>query len=780
MIECSDKVFRLATDHTAYLFRVTPFGHLEHLHYGGPVSLADGGALAAKTTIARGSSILYDESSDTYCLDDLALEWSGVGKGDFRNPPAELTLPDGAFTNDFVFESHERKDGPLPMEGLPTAYGDDAETLILHLKEKEAPVTLDLVYTVYPHEDVITRRAVLKNGGEAPVIVDKLMSYMLDLVPAADLTFTTFDGGWIREARRHDRPVMSGIYVNEGSTGASGHKHNSGVLLSEAHCSEEQGRCWGFNLLYSGNHYTAVEKAENGLVRVMAGISPRCFRYTLAPGASFETPEGVMTYSDGGFNGLSAHFHDFINGHVIRGDWKGKERPVLCNDWEACFFSFRERKLLSLAKRAKKAGAELFVLDDGWFQGRNDDKGGLGDYTVDRKKLPHGLEGLCAKINNLCAKINKLGMSFGLWVEPESVNENSDLYRAHPDWAVKLPGRKPSYGRNQLLLDLVNPAVRDYIVENVSRILDSCPIAYVKWDMNRHMSDMYSPFCENGAFFHEYIKGLYDVLGRIFYPRPHILFESCSSGGNRFDLGMLCYSQQIWASDDTDAIERVKIQGGLSYLYPISTMGAHISEAPHQQTLRETPLSTRFHTSAFGALGWEMDLGTLTPAEKKEAKKDMAFYKAHRKTFQFGRFQRLGRQNGMETWVALGEKEAMAARFLMDNEAAAPADVLRVPGLDPDRTYAVERQTKGVRVGPLASLLKHVAPVSLKKGGFVIRTIDKFFMLPDGEATFTATGQALNEGVPLNTRFIGTGYNKDIRMLSDFGSELYYIKGVEA
>ena len=755
MIECSDKVFRLATDHTAYLFRVTPFGHLEHLHYGGPVSLADGGALAAKTTIARGSSILYDESSDTYCLDDLALEWSGVGKGDFRNPPAELTLPDGAFTNDFVYESHERKDGPLPMEGLPTAYGDDAETLILHLKEKEAPVTLDLVYTVYPHEDVITRRAVLKNGGEAPVIVDKLMSYMLDLVPAADLTFTTFDGGWIREARRHDRPVMSG------------------VLLSEAHCSEEQGRCWGFNLLYSGNHYTAVEKAENGLVRVMAGISPRCFRYTLAPGASFETPEGVMTYSDGGFNGLSAHFHDFINGHVIRGDWKGKERPVLCNDWEACFFSFRERKLLSLAKRAKKAGAELFVLDDGWFQGRNDDKGGLGDYTVDRKKLPHGLEGLCAKSN-------KLGMSFGLWVEPESVNENSDLYRAHPDWAVKLPGRKPSYGRNQLLLDLVNPAVRDYIVENVSRILDSCPIAYVKWDMNRHMSDMYSPFCENGAFFHEYIKGLYDVLGRIFYPRPHILFESCSSGGNRFDLGMLCYSQQIWASDDTDAIERVKIQGGLSYLYPISAMGAHISEAPHQQTLRETPLSTRFHTSAFGALGWEMDLGTLTPAEKKEAKKDMAFYKAHRKTFQFGRFQRLGRQNGMETWVALGEKEAMAARFLMDNEAAAPADVLRVPGLDPDRTYAVERQTKGVRVVPLASLLKHVAPVSLKKGGFVIRTIDKFFMLPDGEATFTATGRALNEGVPLNTRFIGTGYNKDIRMLSDFGSELYYIKGVEA
>ena len=724
MIECSDKSFRLLTDHTAYLFRVTPFGHLEHLHYGGPVPLADGAALGVKAAIVRGASVLYDDSSDTYCLEDMALEWSGVGKGDFRNPPAELTLPDGAFTNDFVYDSYEVLTGPLPMESLPTAYGDGAETLVLHLKEKVAPVSLDLIYTVYPREDVITRRAVLRNGGEAPVIIDKIMSYMLDLMPAADLTFTTFDGGWIREARRHDRPVASGIYVNEGSTGASGNKHNPGVLLSEKHCSEEQGRCWGFNLLYSGNHYTAVERSENGLVRVMAGISPRCFRYTLAPGASFETPEGVMTYSDGGFNGLSAHFHDFINGH------------------------------------------------DGWFQGRNDDRAGLGDYTVDRKKLPHGLEGLSARIN-------KLGMSFGLWMEPESVNENSDLYRAHPDWAVKLPDRKPSYGRNQLLLDLVNPAVRDYIVENVTRILDSCPISYVKWDMNRHMSDMYSPFCENGAFCHEYIKGLYDVLGRIFYPRPHILFESCSSGGNRFDLGMLCFCQQIWCSDDTDAIERVKIQGGLSYLYPVSTMGAHISEAPHQQTLRETPLSTRFHTSAFGALGWEMDLGTLTHAEKKEAKADMDFYKAHRKTFQFGRFRRLGRQNGMETWVALGEGEAVAARFLMDNEAAAPGDVLRVPGLDPDTAYTVERQTRGVRVGPLASLLKHVAPVSVKKGGFVIRTIDRFYMLPDGEEKFTATGRALAEGVPLNTRFIGTGYNKNIRMLGDFGSDLYCIRPQE-
>jgi len=773
MIEFRDNIFRLGTDHTAYLFRITDFGHLEHLHYGESVPLEDAQALSVKATIARGSSVMYDESSDTYCLEDLPQEWSGIGKGDFRNPPAELLLPNGAFTSDFVYASHEVRPGPLPMEDLPTAYGTEAdcETLILHLKEKATPVSLDLIYTVYPKEDVITRRSVLKNGGEGPLVIRKLMSYMLDMVPAVSLSMVTFDGAWIREAYRHDRPVISGIYVNEGSTGASGNKHNPGILLYEARCNEDLGRCWGFNLVYSGNHHTAVERSENGLVRVMAGISPRCFAVTLKEGERFETPEGVMTFSDHGFNELSAHFHDFINQRIVRGDWKGKERPVLCNDWEACFFSFRERKLLSLAKKAKKAGAELFVLDDGWFKGRNSDKAGLGDYTVDRKKLPHGLEGLCARLN-------KMGMSFGLWVEPESVNEDSDLYRAHPDWAVKLPDRKPSYGRNQLILDLVNPAVRDYIVENVSRVLDSCPIQYVKWDMNRHMSDMFSPFCENGAFFHEYIKGLYDVLRRIFYPRPHILFESCSSGGNRFDLGMLCFSQQIWASDNTDPMERFRIQNSLSYLYPLSTMGTHISEAAHQQTMRDTPLSTRFHVSSFGALGWEMDLGTLTPAEKKVAKEDMIFYKAHRKLFQFGRFYRQARINGMSAWTVVGEKEALTARFMRLYESAAPVDVLRVPGMDPEQTYTYTRRTQGLRVAPLAPLLKHVAPVRIRSDSILMNRIDRHFMLPDGKEEGVATGRALAAGVPLNSRFMGTGYSDKLRLLTDFASELYHIRAV--
>ena len=770
MIQCLDKLFCLSTDHTAYMMGITDFGHGEHIHFGGPVSPADAQALSYKRTIGRGTAVEYAPGSG-YFLDNIPLEWSGTGKGDFRNPPIELLLPDGTFTNDFLFLGHEIQQGIAPLQTLPGPYAaeQEAETLILHFMEAASPVKLDLYYTVFAKEDILTRRAVIINEGDKPLTLRKLMSYMVDMVPARELTFTTFDGAWIKEARRHDRKVCPGIYVNEGSTGASGNKHNPGVIVSETGCGEDLGRCWGFNLIYSGNHYTALEMGESGLVRIMGGISPRCFQYTLSPGESFETPEAVLTYSDGGYNGLSAHFHSFIQNHIVRGDWKDRERPILCNDWEACFFSFRERKLLSLAKKAKQAGVELFVLDDGWFKGRNHDRAGLGDYAVDKKKLPHGLTGLCERVN-------KLGMGFGLWMEPESVNEDSDLYRQHPDWAVKLPNRNPSYGRNQLLLDLVNPAVRDYIVEQVSAILDSCPITYVKWDMNRHMSDMYSPFCENGAFFHEYIKGLYDILGRIFYPRPQVLFESCSSGGNRFDLGMLCYCQQIWASDDTDPVERVCIQGGLSYLYPPCCMGSHISEAPHQQTLRTTPLSTRFHVSAFGALGWEMDMGTLTPAEKKEARSSMAYYRANRRLFQFGRFYRLGRQNGMEGWAAVGEKGAVVARFMMESKAAAPVDVLRVPGLKAEATYQVERKTKGLRVGPLSSLIKHVAPVNLRKDGFIIHLIDRFYMLPDGKETFTATGRALMEGVPLNTRFIGTGYSDRVRMLGDFGSELYHIQ----
>ena len=351
------------------------------------------------------------------------------------------------------------------------------------------------------------------------------------------------------------------------TTGDSSNRHNPGFILAAAGATETAGVACGFNLLYSGNHYGAVELHSHDLVRVALGINPHCFEWKLSNGGRFETPEAVMCLSTEGLNGLSQRFHEFVNAHVVRGDWRDRERPVVLNNWEAYFFRFTRGKLLKLARRAKKLGAEMFVLDDGWFAGRDSDNAGLGDYAVNRRKLPRGL-------SEFSRRIHRMGMMFGLWFEPEMVNPDSDLYRAHPDWALATPGKTPAMGRNQLVLDLTNPAVRDYIVTQVTHILDTCAIDYVKWDYNRHISDACSPCLQNqGEFYHRYTLGLYDVLGRIFRPRPHILLESCSSGGNRFDLGMLCFSPQIWASDDTDPIERLAIQGGLSLLYPLSSMG---------------------------------------------------------------------------------------------------------------------------------------------------------------------------------------------------------------
>ena len=540
-------------------------------------------------------------------------------------------MPDGTFICDFRYRSFRILSGYVPMDSLPSAYADekDCQTLELLLEDESNQVELLMYYTVYENVNVITRRAVLKNRNKKPLTIRRLMSMMVDL-PDRGFSMVTFDGGWIKEAHKHVRPLEYGLYINSSTTGASSNRHNPGFLLAEKDATEQHGYVYGFNLVYSGNHYGAVEMSNHRIVRVQLGINPHCFEWTLNEGELFETPEAVMTFSSEGMNGMSHNFHDFINNHIIRGDWKNKERPVLLNNWEAHFFKFTQGSLLRLARRAVRLGVELFVLDDGWFGRRNSDTAGLGDYTVNRKKLPGGL-------SHFARRIRRLGMQFGLWFEPEMVNTDSDLFRSHPEYAVQTPGKKPTLGRNQMVLDLCRPEVRNYIVSSVSRILDETDISYVKWDMNRHISDAFSPnLRDQGEFFHRYILGLYDILNRIFSPRPHILLESCSSGGNRFDLGMLCYSPQIWTSDNTDPVERLKIQGGLSYLYPLSTMGAHVSGAPHQQTLRDTPLSTRFNVSSFGCLGYELDLKYLSPVERREIKKQIAFYKLHRKSFKIG------------------------------------------------------------------------------------------------------------------------------------------------
>ncbi len=773
MISCDNSLFALDTASTSYFLRITPHGHPEHIYYGPRLPHDAMDSLTHKRSAVTGSTVDYEEhADDNYSLDCLCLEWSGVGRGDYRMPPAELRMPDGSFCSDFVFTAYRIVEGCVPMAELPSAYDESnrAQTLILSLADESNRMELELSYTVFEDTDVITRRAILSNHSGADCEIRRLMSLNLDMENRG-FSMITFDGNWIKETHRHDRKLQYGIFVNSSTTGSSSSRHNPGFLLAEENASEEHGSVYGFNLIYSGNHYGAVELAFNDLVRVQLGVNPQCFSWTLAPGECFETPEAVMTYSPDGFNGMSAHFHDFINTHIVRGDWKNRERPVLLNNWEACFFRFNEGKLLRLARQAKRLGIELFVLDDGWFGARNNDSAGLGDYSINRNKLPGGL-------GRFSRRLHRMGLRFGLWFEPEMVNPDSDLFRLHPEYAVTTPKKTPCMGRNQLVLDLCNPDVRNYIVENVTRILDENNISYVKWDMNRHISDAFSPLLANqGEFCHRYVLGLYDVLRRIFYARPHILFESCSSGGNRFDAGMLCFCQQVWTSDDTDPIERLDIQAGVSYLYPLSTIGAHVSSAPHQQTLRNTPLSTRFNVAAFGCLGYELDLKYLSHMERREIREQIAFYKAHRRTLQYGRFYRLSTyKENQRVWQCAQNDESIAGFFQTLSRAGESNDILPLRGLSPRGRYELVARPQRVMIERFGGLVKHIMPIELDPRGFILRNLNKLYALTDCIERYTAGGAQLMCGVHLNNQFIGSGYNSGIRMLGDYGSSLYWIR----
>jgi alpha-galactosidase len=745
MIQHKNDLFLLKTDHYACLLRVNGQNLVEQLHFGAPISMDDGESLILRPGLGWGSAVLLEDHNPASCMDAMALAWSGSGRGDYRESPLET-----GFATDLRYTGHKIHNRIMPMSsGLPQALGN-AETLELILEQPGLRLTL--YFTLF--ETAMTRRVVMENTGNTNIPIQKLMSWMMDI--PGDFTMTTFDGGWIAEMRKHTTVVTDSRIVNESVTGASSNRHNPGFLLSEPGANEDWGKVYGLNLIYSGNHYASAQHSLQGLTRVMQGISPANFIKNLQPGEIFETPEGVLCYSDSGFSQLSLRMHKFVSRHIIPAAWQNRPRPVLYNNWEGCMFDFNQRILLNLAKKAKDLGCELFVLDDGWFGKRDNDLAGLGDYNVNKKKLPSGLRGLSDRIH-------AMGLEFGLWFEPESVNMDSNLYRAHPDWALA-DEHPPVLGRHQLLLDLTNPEVRDYIVENVSTIIDDAGISYVKWDMNRHSVAL-------GVKAHDYILGLYDILRRIFVPRPNILLESCSSGGNRFDLGMLCFGPQIWCSDDTDPIERLTIQENLSYLYPQSTFGAHVSASPHAQTLRATPLSTRGNVAMFGCLGYELDLAHLLPVEEKEIQEQIVLYKRHRAVFQFGDFRRI--RNG---WQVSSGETTLAGIFNRCRPAAPGYDQLCLRGLDHAKRYRYRTRPQTLRIGQFGDLVKHVAPVNLNPNGLVLRTADRLMTMPDGIHEGTASGSALVSGIPMPPVFRGTGYDTNQRTQLDFGSTLYIIE----
>ena len=729
--------YLLSNDALGLILRLNG-GKTELVHFGRPLTEEDAAAMAVRPGPGWGTAVMYREQ---LCMDALPLLWSESGTGDYRESPLSLLREGRPLPGDFVFDRADWEHEPMASP-LPQAHGQ-RESLRLHLRQGE--LFLRLCFDLY--ETALVRHTVLENGGDVPLTVTKLMSSLVDL--KGSFTMTTLDGGWIAETHEHRTPVGCAKVVNESLTGFSSNRHNPAFLL------EDGQEVYGFNLLYSGNHYAAAQRSHQGFTRVVQGMNFDHMALTVLPGETLETPEAVLCYSPEGRNGLRRRMHRFVTDHIVPEYWRCRLRPVLYNDWEGCMFDFTEAKLLSLAGKAKKLGCELFVLDDGWFGERNSDTAGLGDYTVNTKKLPGGLE-------RLSKKLEAMGLDFGLWFEPEAVNRDSQLYRAHPDWAIE-----SALGRNELLLDLRRAEVRDYIVENVSRILDSARVRYVKWDMNRHS-------CLLGGEAHAYILGLYEVLRRIFEPRPQILLEGCASGGNRFDLGMLCFASQIWASDDTDPVERLDIKEGLLNFYPQSTVGCHISASAHIQTLRTTPLTTRANVSFFGVLGLELELSHLLPVELRELKNAIAFYKAHKALFQFGEFCTLRAEEGATAWQVRDETGAAVGLFHRLVHAAQGYEFLCAE-VEEDRRYTVSSRPQLLRVGQFASMLKHLVPVSLSPNGFVVRDIDRYYPMRDGEQTFTCTGAALRAGVPLALKFPGTGYDESFRNQGDFGSNVYLL-----
>ena len=799
MVERTDNLFCLQTVNTTYLFRVLETGHMEHLYYGptlGTVLPADAEALSEKRAFEAGNMITYDAEHKSLTLEDLRLEVSGCGKGDLREPFVELLFTDGSRTTDFLYEDawiSSLPDNEKPEDSLvlPHAYdvSGKAQRLTVSLKEAAKPVRLELYYDVYDDCDVIVRSSRLINEGDEPVIIERLMSAQVDYANSG-MVMSSFHGAWAREMNRVDMPLDAGKHVISSVTGSSSNRQNPFVMLSMEETQERTGLCYGFHLLYSGNHFESAEINAYGKTRFVSGINPSGFSWRLAPGESFAAPEAAMTVSIWGFTGMSHQMHAFIQEHIVRGNWKNKARPVLLNSWEACYFDIDERKLLRLAEKGKEAGIELFVMDDGWFGQRNDDKSSLGDWRANAKKLPGGLKGICKKIN-------EIGLDFGIWVEPEMVNVDSDLYRAHPDWVMQIPGRAHSEGRNQRILDLANPEVVDYLIGEMTQVFSSANIRYVKWDMNRIFSDVYSPHLPAGQQVetaHRYICGLYRMLDTLTKRFPDILFEGCAAGGNRFDAGMLCYFPQIWASDNTDPICRAQIQEGYSYGYPMSVIGAHVSGSPNHQTLRATPLDTRFAVAMFGVLGYECNLVDMKQRDFEEIKVQIDIYKKWREVLQFGDFYRSGavlaasqmtdthNRSGIRSWTCVSKDQKRAVGMVLQKLVTPNTQYAqyRADGLNPAWRYRFYNNKIDRNIMQFGDLINTASPVHVKQDSLMHRAIARVRQMPGEQEDMVVSGAVLQmPGIKLRPGFSGTGYDENVRLFQDFSSRVYYMEAEE-
>ena len=690
-----DRTFTLQTKNTTYQMQVDRYGFLLHLYYG---KKTDGCMDYLLTYYDRGfSGNPYDAGEDrTYSMDTLPQEFPCYGNGDFRSTAFAVENADGSMSCDLRYKSHKIFDGKYNLEGLPAVYASEqeAQTLEILMEDPVTGVKVVLLYGVLPAQDIITRSVCVKNESSGKIYLNKIESASLDFL-YGDYELLTFYGRHAMERNVQRVPVVHGTQKIGSVRGTSSHQYNPMMILAEKETTEDKGNCYAMSFVYSGCFQGEVLKDQLNQTRMMLGLQEEAFRYPLETGEMFQAPEVILSYSSEGMNRLSQNLHHCIRQHICRGKYKEEIRPILINSWEAAYFDFTGDTIYELAKAAKEVDIDMLVMDDGWFGKRDDDNSGLGDWFVNEKKLG-------GTLGNLIKKINDLGVKFGIWIEPEMVSEDSDLYRKHPDWALTVPGRNPVRSRNQLVLDFSRKEVVDEIYNQICKVLDQGNIEYVKWDMNRSLMDVYSSVTrDQGRVLHDYVLGLYDFLERLVQRYPNLLIEGCSGGGGRFDAGMMYYTPQIWCSDNTDAIDRLRIQYGTSFGYPVSVVGSHVSAVPNHQTGRKTPLHTRGVVAMSGTFGYELNLMKLSEEEKQEIREQIAEYKIYAPIIQNGLYYRLSDPTTEEicAWEFVHTDEKEQSKVLLNIvmqviHGNMTVNYVKLQGLEETAVYREEKSGK--------------------------------------------------------------------------------------
>ena len=690
-----DRIFTLQTKNTTYQMQVDRYGFLLHLYYGKKTDTCMDYLL---TYYDRGfSGNPYDAGEDrTYSMDTLPQEFPCYGNGDFRSTAFAVENVDGSMSCDLRYKSHKIFDGKYNLEGLPAVYAseEEAQTLEILMEDPVTGVKVVLLYGVLPAQDIITRSVSVKNESSGKIYLNKIESASLDFL-YGDYELLTFYGRHAMERNVQRVPVVHGTQKIGSVRGTSSHQYNPMMILAEKETTEDKGNCYAMSFVYSGCFQGEVLKDQLNQTRMMLGLQEEAFRYPLETGEMFQAPEVILSYSSEGMNRLSQNLHHCIRQHICRGKYKEEIRPILINSWEAAYFDFTGDTIYELAKAAKEVNIDMLVMDDGWFGKRDDDNSGLGDWFGNEKKLG-------GTLGNLIKRINDLGVKFGIWIEPEMVSEDSDLYRKHPDWALTVPGRNPVRSRNQLVLDFSRKEVVDEIYDQICKVLDQGNIEYVKWDMNRSLMDVYSSVTrDQGRVLHDYVLGLYDFLERLVQRYPNLLIEGCSGGGGRFDAGMMYYTPQIWCSDNTDAIDRLRIQYGTSFGYPVSVVGSHVSAVPNHQTGRKTPLHTRGVVAMSGTFGYELNLMKLSEEEKQEIREQIEEYKRYAPIIQNGLYYRLSNPTTEEicAWEFVHTDEKEQSKVLLNIvmqviHGNMTVNYVKLQGLEETAVYREEKSGK--------------------------------------------------------------------------------------